>query len=633
MLDLFMMTKVDSVIREGSVVKGVITAGGKKFKAKIVINATEYGDVIPKTGTRYRVGNINSDQIDSPSFDIDAVEYQNACIQSITYTAIIKKYPNGIPENLRIKAKPPGYSEEIEQFFKSLVTEKGSSTGGLWHDGVFSWGRHAAYRGMPNRNSDAPDVSAGNKDDWLKISKTGINFANDYPWLKDYIKELFYKIPDDYPLSAKYLLDESYRRQINCEGKLRTLQFIYYVQNELNMPWSVATEEGYDGIYNRKRSDCKNIPDYREDLKTIEKYMPVVPYVRESIRMIGLHTLTAKEIKRIGYPEEDVGPFRAKTHFNDSVIAIGDYAVDFHGGDRGVNFELHLGETKKNKPKWRYGPFHIPFESVIPETVDGFIAAEKNISVTRMASAAIRLQPVTMRIGQAVGIIAALAVKNNVPPRRVNPIAVQWNLLEMGVPLLIINNIPKTGYLEYADVSKEHSLWKYIQMAGLRGLLEGVENGRFGVDDAATKIQTINSFAKLYELQIEKPPGQNPQPEGWISRFHRKLHKNLLASYLRIKTIFDESSPEVSRGEFARFLTFWLGIDPSEEKWPTRFYDVPEDHKYYQSIQTVYKKGLMAGLGTQTNGNVVFLPDKIMTRGEMAVEFTTIILKWNNIHY
>ena len=63
---------------------GVTTKKGSTFSSKILIDATEYGDIIPMTGARYRVGNSVVGNINP-----------NSCIQDITYTAIIKKYPGG----------------------------------------------------------------------------------------------------------------------------------------------------------------------------------------------------------------------------------------------------------------------------------------------------------------------------------------------------------------------------------------------------------------------------------------------------------------------------------------------------------------------------------------------------------
>jgi hypothetical protein len=115
-----------------------------------------------------------------------------------------------------------------------------------------------------------------------------------------------------------------------------------------------------------------------------------------------------------------------------SVIALGDYQDDLHSCDKNNNLETHF-ETRESIAG--PGPFQIPFESFIPETVDGFVVAEKNISQTRLTNGATRLQPVTMMTGQAAGTIAALAAQQNAQPRTVSYQSVQAALKKAGVNL------------------------------------------------------------------------------------------------------------------------------------------------------------------------------------------------------
>jgi hypothetical protein len=64
-------------------VTGVVTSQNQTFNSTVLIDATEYGDVLPLTPARHRSGHtIGKDQ-------------QDSCIQAITWTAIIKKYPRG----------------------------------------------------------------------------------------------------------------------------------------------------------------------------------------------------------------------------------------------------------------------------------------------------------------------------------------------------------------------------------------------------------------------------------------------------------------------------------------------------------------------------------------------------------
>jgi hypothetical protein len=105
--------------------------------------------------------------------------------------------------------------------------------------------------------------------------------------------------------------------------------------------------------------------------------------------------------------------------------------MDLHGTEEAVEKDLDPGEIPKGG-----GPFQVPFETFIPETIDGFVPAEKNISQSRLVNGATRMQPSTMLMGQAAGTIAALAVKQQKQPRHLDPKAVQAELLRGGSTLV-----------------------------------------------------------------------------------------------------------------------------------------------------------------------------------------------------
>jgi len=397
-LDLVLSTRVARVIKAGDVVTGVEleSAGGdgkqtRRVASKILIDATEWGDVIPLTGVRYRVGNCTSDAIE-PSRQV----------QMNTWTAVIKQYPRGVPEELLIKEKPPGYTDAAHAaFVRSLVC--GDRVGP--NDRPWTWARFIGYRGMPDssRPGDAPP-----------ITRTHMNFNNDFP------------------STVAEIEDPARRLACNRAMRLKTLHLLYYVQHTLGKTdWSVANDEGYDSPYNRAEIDAwlSGQPELAPYRAILYHFSPI-PYVRESRRIIGIRTLTAHEIERKkGKPVQ----------FAHSV-AIGDYPVDMHGSMTAPYLELDLDHESDIPDKFGgkgSGPFSVPFECFIPEKIDGFLPAEKNISQSRMVNGATRLQPHTLLMGQAAGAIAALAIEHHVQPRQLDPGLVQKVLLEAGDTLCI----------------------------------------------------------------------------------------------------------------------------------------------------------------------------------------------------
>jgi len=420
-LDLALRTRVTKVLKNGDTVTGVgvdCIGETRTVQSRILIDATECGDVLPLTGARYRVGNCLSDAINPAQH-----------VQDNTWTAVVKQYPNGVPPALLITNPPPGYTEAVHKsFLKSLVLGEGHQS---HTNRPYNFATFIGYRGMPDssRSGDAPP-----------ITRTHLNFNNDYP----------NDVGD---------LENSDKRLKTLRAmRLKTLHLIYYIQHTLGKTdWAVADDEGYDTPYNRAQIDAwlaeqPELAPYRP----VFYHFPVMAYARESRRIVGLHTLTAKEIER--YPGQ---PVRFA-----SCVALGDYGVDLHGSKTAKYLEADL-DKPEDIPDERFGsrgigPFAIPFECFIPERIDGFLPAEKNLSQSRLANGATRLQPHTLLMGQAVGAIAALAVQNNVQPRQLDPVLVQLALLAAGDTLFLT---------PVADIRQSNPDWKSVQLALTHSLL------------------------------------------------------------------------------------------------------------------------------------------------------------------
>lgn len=397
-LDLALRSKVTQVLKEGHTVTGVevqsITSSGnvsRTIHCQVLVDATEWGDVIPLTGARYRVGNCTSDDIDPKRH-----------VQSNTWTAVVKQYPQGVPEELHMKEAPPGYTDKIEAYFaRTLVNGDQIDTKAK----PWTWETFIGYRGMPDssRKGDSPP-----------ITRTHLNYNND---LNSTIAEIE---------------DPVRREETNRTMRMKTLHLLYFIQHKLGKTdWAIANDEGYDTPHNRAAIDAwlTKRPDL-QPYRAILYHFSIIPYTRESRRIIGLHTLLAREIER-----KQSQPVQFK-----HTVTLGDYPVDLHGSMTAPYLEMDLDRESDipdhTKPKGA-GPFAIPFESFIPEQIDGFLPAEKNISQTRLVNGATRLQPHTLNMGQAVGVIAALAVQNKVQPRAVDPVQVQEILLNAGATLSI----------------------------------------------------------------------------------------------------------------------------------------------------------------------------------------------------
>ncbi|MBX7207816.1 MAG: FAD-dependent oxidoreductase [Verrucomicrobiaceae bacterium] len=418
-LDVSLRTSVSAVKKQGDTVTGATLtfANGvtQNIASKVLIDASEYGDVIPLTGARYRVGNVTSDKIDP-----------TALVQDHTWTCIVREYPEGVPGHLIIKEPPPGYAKGSGKRYRKYTNDGPIIWGGAGkgYKGPRHWSSYFAWRGMAD--GDSPLIGEAS---WQRHTRCGFNGGNDYP------------------VTVATIEDTAQRRLDEREGIYKTLGALYYFQHELGLNWSLAEDEGYATEANRAK--MKSL-DLRPDLEAIAAHLPQHPYVRECRRIIGVETLTA----------HDLGRFEQAKHVTTSV-AMGDYFMDLDHGKTGHAIEAELDGGELPKPGG--GPFQVPFGVFIPEKIDGFIPAEKNLSQSRLANGATRLQPITMLTGQAAGTIAALSAKQGVQPRALKTITVQQALLDSGCTLI---------QRWYADVPWGTELWRATQLLSLHQIMD-----------------------------------------------------------------------------------------------------------------------------------------------------------------
>ncbi len=118
--------------------------------------------------------------------------------------------------------------------------------------------------------------------------------------------------------------------------------------------------------------------------------------VRESRRIVGEYVLEADDLNNSRIFEDSIG--------------LGGFAIDIHQPDgKSGRFEL----IKSGKA------YSIPYRSLLPKTVDNLLVAGRCISATHEALGAVRVMPPCFVTGEAAGTAAALAVRENLPPRRV----------------------------------------------------------------------------------------------------------------------------------------------------------------------------------------------------------------------
>jgi len=358
-----------------------------RFEARIVIDATELGDLLPLAGVEHVVGAETVAETGEPQ--AQPLQARPHCVQSFTYTFACERRDDGErhvvdrPEKYEHYRATQPYSLRIEVHGGEIYGEASGwldyrlyetlpgTKGGLW-----------TYRRLLDR-----DRFAGNVGHDLTLFNWP---GNDY---RD--RSI---VAGDALAAANALQD----------AKRVSLGFLHWLQTE-----APALGDRLGAPELRLRADVMGTAD------GLSKH----PYIRESRRIRALKTIVEQEVSA----RHRHGPRAA--HFADSV-GVGWYPIDIHrsGAD-------DTGASCRTKP------FQIALGALLPVRVTNLIAGAKNIGTTHITNGCYRLHPVEWNVGEAAGALAAFAIENDVAPAAVRAgsdllARLQRRLLARGVPLV-----------------------------------------------------------------------------------------------------------------------------------------------------------------------------------------------------
>ncbi len=194
------------------------------------------------------------------------------------------------------------------------------------------------------------------------------------------------------------------------EAKRLSLAFLYWLQTEV--PRDDGTGFGYPEL------------KLRPDIMGTSDGLAMDPYVRESRRTQGLSRIVAADLLVVNQPLARANAYR------DSV-GIGWYFMDLHPAPG--NSQSMFAPTR---------PFQIPLGALIPPDCHNLLMGCKNIATTHLSNGSYRLHPVEWNIGVAAGMIAQLAVLQQVAPCEVPVWSVQKKLLAQGHPVTWAIDVP-----------------------------------------------------------------------------------------------------------------------------------------------------------------------------------------------
>ena len=373
------------VVMEGGRVAGVKFSRGLEVRAKLTIDASDWGDVIRLSGAKHYCGADPRSRFGEPMAPEVVGEVEAQEMNPITWTMTLRENPSAKPI-----AKPQGYERH---WFKQEE---------IWNEtGIFECPYQFNIRCMPyaqRRLVDTRHFALKDAVETIQLNAT----CMDYPLCQwpAHVAAALRRLGDGMEKKNFAELPPEGRRIVLEDAKLRSLAYLYFLQND--NPKTVERMRRFELV---------------DEYGTADR-LPPKPYIREGLRLAAVKMLAERDVKakEKGRPKWAKCPPDAAFGFQ--------FHIDFHPTRREY--------PDASRPD-AWSPRHnagrdwfsetdrafFPYSGFVPCEVEGLLGAGKNIGVSSIVQAALRLHPQMVLSGQCSGALAATALRAGRTPRQI----------------------------------------------------------------------------------------------------------------------------------------------------------------------------------------------------------------------
>jgi hypothetical protein len=282
----------------------------------------------------------------------------------------------------------------------------------------------------------------------------------------------------DYPEA-----DYAGRARIVERYKNYHLGFIWFLQNDPELPEAFRKQMSEFG--------------FSKDEYVHNNHFPRQIYVREARRLHGSYIFTQHE--------DEIVPGLGRTRVHPSSIAIAEYPWDSHGCSR--YDPAHPG-IREGYFYVEHKPMQIPYEVMVPKKIDGLLVPVA-VSCSHVGQQTLRMEPGFMVYGQAAGIAAHIAIRDQVTVRNVAVGKVQSEILRQK---------GKIAYLE--NITPSDPDFEAFQYLAARGANTGYD---LDADRSMSQTDAVQALQRLSQYTGRKWMKPAPKPDEILNQ--RDLHQ------------------------------------------------------------------------------------------------------------
>lgn len=381
---------LQSVEKNGASIVSLTVRGDITYKAKVFIDCTYEGDLMAKAGVSYALGRESRDQYKE---SLAGVRYLDEPIPVSPYDEEGKLLPGIMPgpppAEFSASPHPIGYNIRLnlttDPDNKVEIGKPGSYDpkqyelllGSFESGALKTVGNVLALYGMPGAKRECNNKQAA----IVSMNMPGVQTA----WAEASFEE-------------REAIHQTYRDY--------THGLLWFLKTDPRLPQSVREEMARYGLCKDEWADNDHWPWYL--------------YIRAARRMVGPVVLT----------QHDITTHRDKP----DVIHIGSHYIDCHHVAR---YAFDKNSFINEGRIWQEGVnFDIPYRAITPkqEECDNLLVPVC-VSSSAVAFCAIRLEPTWMHLGEASGMAASLAIRNQSAVQDIDVPTLQGMIKRRGMPL------------------------------------------------------------------------------------------------------------------------------------------------------------------------------------------------------
>ncbi len=485
------------------------------IRAALTIDCSDWGDVIRLSGAAYRAGPDLKADFGEPSAPEGPLGAERNEMNPISYCAVLREsaQPALIP-------KPDDYDERKYHATSSATAAQFAAS--MWPKGVLRMPQ------PPFIDSAYPEGMYSTETTVYTQRRLVDRHHNGLPPGTETI--LFNWPVQDYPLYRfpQRVVDAleatepgaAHKNVVDMSHAQRAIVFADAKRQTLGMLHHLQTLEGLAG----ERFRALQLVD---DFGTHDR-LPPKPYIREGLRLVALSMLREQDIRT---PSDQ--PRWAKVMVPDALFGF-QFNIDFHPTRR---------QFLNDDPRGPWGLIHtanrnwsthtdramFSVRGLVSVEIDGLLGGGKNIGLTSIASAALRLHGQMMLCGQAAGTVAWMSLRDGRSPRQ---LAADWAAIRALQQTLIrgVRGAPGVLIWPYHDLPPDDLAFVAAQSLAVRGIHTGDATSvdfdawkEVSADELGVTLRRARALVQLDAAAIEYPAGTQTVTWGELAHVLRRV--------------------------------------------------------------------------------------------------------------